>query len=977
LLASIAGSLSAFGQSATTGGETNQPSSLKPVVVTGSVIPTAENITISPVEVLTAESIERTGAQDVMSALKKLTPDMVGSANISQTLNNGGFGESNANIRNLPTLVLLDGRRMAGSAFSAIFNAGSSVDLNLIPIAMVDSIEILKDGASALYGSDAIGGVINIKTKKNWNGVKIDGYFGFATQAGGYTEHRVSILGGTSNEKTSFTGGLQYYRADELEARDRYISSTPPADLAAMGIAPVQGYFSPSYNGRVGNYVLSGYEKFTGNPNGFKTPPVDKGVSYATIDAYNAAHPGVYVPIASTPIGQVVGPILAAGGNSPVAILNTTDFGSLSSQSQDRRLAMASLEHQLFEDRLRLFGDFLYANTRSVGGLAPSPMTGLGGNNIIVPGDNPYNPFQRTIGLGVADSPNVRSRFVDSGNRLFDSQTDYYRFTGGIKGDFDSGYSYEAAYNYNKSDQIQYTHNAINGVALNQALTPDPADPTGFTSMLRDANGNGVPTYNMFGVPGLNDPRTVNLLKTTLFNGGVSEEWGFDGLVRGSPFELKAGKVGLAFGGSYREESLSLFTDGLSQIGAVPGLNPALPFDGGKRSQYGVFGEVNIPIFTPEWNVPGFYNLELKAAGRIEHLEPGGDSGVPSVGFKWQPYDKQVTIRGTFSQGFLAPTLYNLYGPTRTSNPNITVQGLSGQHTVLLPSNPDLPPSTSDNYNIGIIYSPKQIEELTVGADYYKVDQKGLAYNPDGTSLTADLNARGSASPYASGFTFADGVSKLTTTAPNQITEANFGTLTVPTLQGAAQYTDGVDFWSNYRLKTETAGTFNFFAAANLTLSYDVQLGPDQPKVSYLGLYTDPQVAGGYQGLLPDWNLRTGVDWDINGFKYTVIARYVPEVTDPGDSFINSGASPFNDYTANGEAWKIPSYFTIDMRLAYQFGYNSTSSHWYSKMTAAVGVNNVTDEAPPFIPSSSEDNTDKITYDILGRFVYFELSKKF
>jgi len=949
------------------------------VVVTGSAIPTADNVTIAPVETVTAADIERTGAQDVLSALKKLSVSFVGAGNISHTLNNGGFGEANVSVRNLPTLVLLDGRRMAGSAFSAIFNAGNSVDLNLIPISMVDRIEVVKDGASALYGSDAIGGVVNIITKKNWNGFEVNANYGFATQAGGYTEQKVALTGGTSTEATSFTAGVQYFRSDSIEAKDRYVASTSPVDLAAMGIAPIQGYFSPSYNGRVGNFILSGYTKFTGlsGPGAYLTPPVDTGVSYNTIQDYNAAHPGVYIPIASTPVGQVVGPILAASGNTPVAILNTTDFGSLSVQSQDRRIATANVEHQIFEDRARLFADFLYANTRSVGGLAPSPMFGLATENIFIPGNNPYNPFQRNIGLGVAGSPNVRSRFVDTGNRFFDSQTDYYRFTGGLKGDFENGYSYETAYNYNKTDQIQYTRNAVNGVALNQALTPDyGADPTGKTSKLLDANGNAVPTYNMFGVPGQNDPRTINLLHTTLFNGGSSEEWSYDGVVRGDLFEMKPGKVKFAVGGSYREESLSLFTDGLSQIGQVPGLNPALPFPGGKRTQSAAYIQVNIPITSPEWDIPGLYKLDLTASGRYEQLDPGGESAVPSVGFRWQPIDQQVTIHGTYSEGFIAPSLYNLYGPTRTSNPNISVQGVSQQEQTLLPSNPNLAPSGSENFTLGITYSPKQIENLTFSMDYYKIDQTGIPYNPDANSITADLNAKGSTSPYAGGFTFADGT-KLTTGAPNQINVNNFGQLVIPTLPGSAAYTDGLDFRSDYILKTDTAGTFAFFALANLTMSYDVRLGPGQPKVSYLGLYTDPQVAAAYQGLLPDWQLRMGFDWYYGGFKYSVMAKYIPEVTDPGDTFANSGGSALNSYTSSGATWKIPSYYTVDMRLAYEFGKNSTTRNWYDKMTVAVGVNNIADAAPPFIPSSSEDNTDKTVYDIIGRFVYLEFAKKF
>src|SRR5947199_3748208 len=127
---------------------------MKPVVVTGSYIPTAETVGPAPVQTITAVQIEQIGSQDVLDLVKKVSTVASGNRNVGQTVNNGGFGESNVRIRNLPTLVMLNGRRLGKSAFS---NA-EDVDLNTIPLAMIERIEILKDGASALYGSDAIGG---------------------------------------------------------------------------------------------------------------------------------------------------------------------------------------------------------------------------------------------------------------------------------------------------------------------------------------------------------------------------------------------------------------------------------------------------------------------------------------------------------------------------------------------------------------------------------------------------------------------------------------------------------------------------------------------------------------------------------------------------------------------------------------------------------------------------------------------------
>ncbi len=955
---------------------TNEPVKLEKVVVTGSNIPTADTVGPSPVETISAVDIEKTGSQDVLQLLKKISTSFAGAGNVGQTLNNGGYGEANVALRNLPTLVLLDGRRLVGTPFSALSSGSSLVDLNTIPVSMIERIEVLKDGASSIYGSDAIGGVVNIIMKKGWNGVELSGRYGFATKSN-VTEQRASIVAGTANDTTSFLAGASYYHADPLLAKDRAVASSGIQDLANLNLNP-PSYISPSYPGRVDSFILAGSPFAIGAPgyNPAITTPVVDGKQYNSVAAYNAAHPGVYLPLSSTPLGAQ----LNAAGVGGYPLLNTTDFGSISIEKQDRREAFANVDHDLFDKKMQIFGSFLFSDNSSEGALAPSPVSSLGLLNIAVPANNPYNPFGIALGAnGGAGSPRVRSRFVDTADRVFDSKSETYHFVAGLKGDLGGGYTYEGAYTYNRSDETQYTKNAINGAALNLALQPDfNADPSGKLSKLTDpVTGAAIPTYNIFALSGVgaNSPATLNALRTTLFNTGTAEEWGVDGHINGTPFELPAGQVAFAVGGEFRHESLSLDSDGLTSQNLVPGLSFAGRFPGGSRDQGAGFAEVVIPVFSPTYNVTGLHSLEITTSGRVEQLTPGGNSAVPKVGVRWQPIDEQLTVRASYSEGFIAPTLYSLFGPTRISNPTITVAGSSGQIQSSLPTNPNLPPSTSENYTAGVVYSPKQIPGLTVSADFYHIVQDGIAYNPDANAMVASLNASGSASPWANGFSFSDGT-HLTTTAPNQVTLANFGNLNIPSLPGASQRTDGIDFGANYSIPTDSYGKFDIWANANLLLSYYFQSGPSAPAYNYAGFYTDPQVISGYQGTLPDFIITTGLTWEFKNFTYSVSAKYIPEVIDPGDTFPTAG-SPVNDYTVDGSIWKIPAYFTIDMQLAYEFDKGSADKKWFSGTKLAVGVNNITDEAPPFISSSSEDQTDKSTYDILGRFVYFEVSKKF
>jgi outer membrane receptor protein involved in Fe transport len=155
--------------------------------------------------------------------------------------------------------------------------------------------------------------------------------------------------------------------------------------------------------------------------------------------------------------------------------------------------------------------------------------------------------------------------------------------------------------------------------------------------------------------------------------------------------------------------------------------------------------------------------------------------------------------------------------------------------------------------------------------------------------------------------------------------------------------------------------------------------GPDNPQyLSYKGEFTDPNWIGQGFGTLPDWQITSGLSWEFRNFTYTVSARYVPEVLDPGDNhpYENGGvmASGNNGATVDGSSWHVSDWYSIDMQLAYEI---KSAGKWYDRTRFTVGCNNVTDNGAPLIASSTEDHTDKSTYDILGRFVYFEVSKKF
>lgn len=954
-----------------------EPAKLEKMVVTGSNIPTAETVAAAPVETVSTVELQKAASMDVLDALKKLSPSFSGNGNYGQTVNNGGGGEAYIALRNLSTLVLLDGQRLAGSAFSS----GTAVDLNTIPVAMIERIEVLKDGASAIYGSEAIGGVVNIVTKKNFTGAEIGGRYGFATGKGSVSEQRAYVVAGTSNEKSSFTAGAQYYRMDPLRSSDRDIACADTSVLLSKGLMP-PSYISPTYPGRVDNYILAGSPLAKGAPGynpAITTPPVDPGVTYNTMADYLAAHPGVYIPISTTPLGQAVDAAYTRLGSSGAAagwpMLNTPMLGTYSIQSQDRRQAFANGRYELSGKELELYASFLYANTLAEAALAPSPMSSLANGGVQIAADSPINPFQKALGLNAAGTPRVRTRFLDLGNRWYENQSDFYHFVGGLKGSFEGGYTYDIAYNYNRNDQLQLTKDAPNGAALELATkaNTDPALAAAGYSQLTDPSGP-VKLFNPFALPGGNDPRTIEALRTTEFEMGMSELWGVNANITGEPFKLPAGPLQFAIGGGFYTESLTIDYDGLTKMGKLIGFNQAFPTPPGHRDAWAGYVETRIPITSEEKNVTGLYSLTLTAAGRVEEFSPGGNSAVPKVGLRWQPIDKELTVRATYSKSFLAPNVWELFGAPVVSYDVVNAGG-NGQVQMNWISNPKLKPADAQNWGAGIVASPDFLKGLTVSIDYYRINTKNDVYRVGAQAVADSLNANGSASEFASTFVFDDG-SRLTTPAPNQVTVANWGSAGRPYRNGAKQETDGLDIRVDYELNTESAGRFSFFAASSVLFNYKYSDPLIGGPYQYAGQFTDEGPAGGAQGTLPDFVINAGVSWQYRDFTATAIGRYIPSVDDLGDMHPSAG-SPVNDYTVSGNKWVVPSFFSVDLQLAYEFGKGKTEKSWYDGTRLAVGCNNISDEQPPFISSAFEDNTDKSTYGILGRFVYFEISKKF
>jgi iron complex outermembrane receptor protein len=711
---------------------------------------------------------------------------------------------------------------------------------------------------------------------------------------------------------------------------------------------------------------------------------------------------GIYIPVSSTPAFASVG---------STSILNTTLYGNPLIVNTKRNEFVANADKELIGKNLEVFGDFMFSQTTNGGsGLAPSPLTGVGsgaGNSLSIPANNPYNLFGITLGIGQpAGAPTVRNRLVDLGKRASVNETNTFRFVGGLKGDINENYSWEANYDYSRASLTQQILGGGNGSNMNQAMTPELNASGGYVynsagkplSLLTDASGNNLPVYDYFALPGFNDPATLSALRATMFETGVTDLRDISVRLKGKPFELPAGYLTFALGVETRVEDLTSSVDGLFANGLALGYNAANTFAGGSRSTKGAFVEIGVPVVSPKLAVPGVNTLELNLADREEHIQPGGNANTPKFGLRWLPFDDSFALRGTYAKGFIAPSIFYLFGPASQNSPTFTLpqgNGSSGAggslaNTVVIQgsseqlSNPNLQASHAKSYTFGFVYSPKQIKGLSLTVDYYNITQDKVG-SLDYTAIAADLNAKGAASVYAqdplhlgAGFFFADG-SKLTSNAPNQVNSTNFGSVSVPFNPAGDQKTDGLDITLDYKFNTGKLGYFDVGASANVLFNYKWRATLADQYVQYARVFTDSTTGlGGANGFLPSYTIKPYINYASGPISASLFMTYYPRVTVPGSLF-GTGASTGNTYTLNGLASQTPSYFTADVSLAYtlpDFGHN-----WLHHTTLTVGATNVFNKAAPYVPGDgslwAENNTVKGAFDIIGRFMFVELKKSF
>jgi outer membrane receptor protein involved in Fe transport len=915
------------------------------ITVTGSLIGRKEVDSTSPVSVLDKQKLESAGITSVGDILQKIPAQ--GNA-INAQNNNGGNGSTRINLRSLGTnrtLVLLNGRRVVPSGGGA----NSSVDFGTIPLAMIERVEVLKDGASAIYGSDAIAGVVNVITRTNMNGTEANIYTATSSQRDG-TNYDLSFVTGHSSNRgnITFSGGYQQQKPVMAGERD-FAAKTYSYDFTCTADSEAAGKCTRA--------TLTGSSSSPGG----------------RINTTPNGGPKLSIPGCTTKYCTADG----NGGFRDFMAATATSFGDNYNFQPLNYLYTPSTRVNLFSNghydvtkNTHVFFEGQFNSRKSAQQLAESPATlGLFGTPISK--SSIYNPF----GQDVVD---YNRRLVEFGPRTTIQDVNTTRMVFGLNGEMPDdvavvkNWKWETSYNYGRTDATNQRHGDLIKSHLKAALGPSFIDPTNGPTCGTQAApiGGGCVPLNLLD-PNHVDPRAVSYLTFTGTQAGTNEQHMALATASGKLVDLpNHGDISLAVGGDYRFEKGSSMPDPLTSTGDTTG-NASQPTIGSYNTFEG-FGELSIVPYSGgdvvKW-------AELNAAGRAYDYNTFGSGATGKISGLVRVAGG-VAVRGTYGTAFRAPNVSELFAgqadgfplledPCDTKPPSKKVQtpldpmtaaqclktgvptGSSfgtSQQRALSGGNTNLLPETGNVGTVGLVYEPLRGLDFTL--DYWNIKiNEAITTLPVATILSQ---------------CYQGGVDKFCDQVQRDPVTHEISHI-VDIIQNVGSLgTSGLDFSAAYQYRNG-AGTFRHAIEGTYLFKYNIDTGTVDP------ITRKEQILHGRKfydlGVNPDvkfniftiWNHPTGIG---AGFNFRFI-----------DSFQECTQNNCNN-PANGRR-DVASYATGDAYLDYGVKTNQGTTR------VTVGMNNVAGAKPPVIYNGGALNADESAYDFMGRQFYVRLSQLF
>jgi iron complex outermembrane receptor protein len=999
--------------SAATGSEADDE--LEQIVVTGSRIQRADLEKTIPITVLDAQQMETRNAVLPAELLTSL-PSVVNLPQNETRLGSSGARGDNANLnmRNLgatATLILQDGRRMAINPMTA--GLSQAVNVNQLPTRGIDHIEVLRDGASSIYGSDAVGGVINYVLKRRMDGVEASVRYDQPAQGAGEMLQAGLAFGSTFAEgRGRLFGTLAGLTRNEVRLTDRNFSnSSLNVDRAPAGFNALAGPFDQRFTrGYYPTFRLG-----------------STGTSGAT---------WYLLPVNGTPTLSTTNPTTAANrALYPDFMLDINQFGFASPKVR-RGDVFLSAEFDI-TDSLTIFGDASYYAAESTMQRQPLAVNGPTTDQaMVMPVDSPFNPFGSRY-FSPTGAPNADGSLRRAGTpqaialtqfmiaglapESVKTNSDALRLVAGLRGAIaDTSWRWESSLFYNE----------VNG--------EDNASPDVRESLLAAAiAGSGGTYFNPFGYtfrvannavvvdqPYTNPQALVDSFSDTYRRTARSYLASADARASGRLITLGSMDIQAAVGVEHRREDLrdlrppfhgeNPASSGLPTTNNDFILHPARPDVRGERDVTSAYAEVVVPVVTEERSLPFVNSFEISASGRFEHYSDFGNTTKPKIGANWRPVS-WLMLRGSYNEGFMAPSLAALYTSTRwsistngTADPYLNAAIGQGNYTMrnYFGGNPDLKPQESKGTTFGFVLDVPGVQGLSITADYWKIERTNLL----GQRGVADILANDAALLRA--YTAAQVAAGV---APNNIdvgagTSGYRGDPAVVRLAPTPEQLAAFATWNAANPGSPAAPTGLVWSTDTpfLNLSSATNKGVDVgvryllPRFSWgrIGLNTDaswlwraktvvPTTAGSvvsndlYGGGAARWRTTSNITWENGPWNAGLGIYHVGKTLDtPTVSravYQNLGSpsyiKPF--FTNGNTVYRL----VIDPVVSFNFslGYQLDAKSGLGDTRLRLGIANLSDRKPPLSASGDGFGYDPSTSQNLlnGRTFSFEVTSRF
>jgi iron complex outermembrane recepter protein len=853
-LLAIAAATPAFAQPGQTG-DPNAAQGEQNVVVTGSRIRRDPLDQDQPVTFVDRADIDRTGLTSTAEVLQRL-PGSGGALN-SRFNNSGNFGNppdgggvgagaAEVDLRYLGSrrvLVLVDGLRYVNGASAS--GVPGSTDLNSIPEGMIERVEVLQAGASSIYGSDAISGVVNIITRSQQEGFVASAQLGVFDAGDGFSQNYGLSWGiGSRDSRTRFVIGVSYVKQDEVSSGDRDISLFPTPGATACDNTCSSG----TPNGR---FIVLGQDLTLIAPVIGRSPTLADYRPFTTPDRFNFA-PFNFIQIPLERYGGFVNLTQELGENATFRLRAIYNRRNSSNQAA----------------HLPLF-------------VGPDAGNGNLLDTIVIDSTNPFNPFG-TLGPGTYNF--IGRRVVENGPRRYDQSVDTYYAAATLEGSFelfDHPWNWDVNGVWGRNKAEQEVHGNINAANLARALGPVAA-----------CTSPCVP-FNIFGGEGSITQAMLDYVAFTQRDSSRQRLWDFSANITGGLFDLPGGPASIALGVEHRDQSGRFDPDPVVAAGLGSDI-PALPTAGSFNVDE-AYAELRLPLLR---DTPFFHRLELTGAARYSDYSTSGSTTTFSAGINWEPIE-DLLFRGSWAEGFRAPSIGELFGtPSRfdqeivdpcsdfnnngasaTVIANCVADGVpangsyvqtNAQLPVVTGGNPDLDAESSESWGVGMVWRPRFLPRLSLEANYFNIKVDGAIQSIDAGTLlgrcaqTADQLS-------------CDAIDRTASGAISQI--RGF-------LQNIASIeTDGLDLTLIYRGGQGSAGTFNLTWNSTFLFNYRVTV---PATTGFTVIDREGTEQGSPDQAFPKFKSTGIIDWTLGDVGASLTGRYIAAVEESNGNELDS-----------------------------------------------------------------------------------------